>query len=126
MLLLFWFFGVKFTVRVVIFVVGRVLIFNLHSSCKKEKKKRKALTLDAIFFKDKLFFLNVAFIALWLYVYIVVVYRNKKIFSKGHVSQGGFTFSDSVKKRSSNSKSTRRYLFKIRSLFVKEKSVLYY
>lgn len=64
MLLLFWFFGVKFTVRVVIFVVGRVLIFNLHSSCKKEKKKRKALTLDAIFFKDKLFFLNVAFIAL--------------------------------------------------------------
>lgn len=66
----FWdLFRIKFTVRVVIFVVSPGLIFNLHSSCKIIKKdykrnKRKALTLDAIFFKDKLFFLNVAFIAL--------------------------------------------------------------
>lgn len=53
-------------------VVGRVLIFNLHSSCKKRKeKKRKALTLDAIFFKDKLFFLNVGFYS----ALIVCVYR---------------------------------------------------
>lgn len=52
---------------------------------KLKKYERKALTLDAIFFKDELFFLNVAFIALWLYVYIVVVYRNnnkKNIFQR--------------------------------------------
>ena len=75
-----------------IFVVGRVLIFNLHSSCikkkRKEKKKRKALNLDAIFFKDKLFFLNVRFYSA-LIVCIVVVYGNKKkIFSKGHMVSG--------------------------------------
>lgn len=87
-----------------IFVVGRVVLFNLHSSCtkkitkNKKKYERKALTLDAIFFKDELFFLNVAFIALWLYVYIVVVYRNnnnKKIFSKGQVASGRLTETES-------------------------------
>lgn len=40
--------------------ISTALVRNRNS----QTMKRKALTLDAIFFKDELFFLNVAFIAL--------------------------------------------------------------